>query len=133
MVCALGGSFDCAIVVDDYRVLNEDGLRFEDEFVRHKMLDAIGDLFMCGHNIIGAFTAYKSGHALNNKLLQAVLAKQEALGICDLRGRRRTAVGLQSAFSRTGITTFILSYKIRLANLALSPARVNQSFFFEFL
>lgn len=69
---ALGGSFDCAIVVDDYRVLNEDGLRFEDEFVRHKMLDAIGDLFMCGHNIIGAFTAYKSGHALNNKLLQAV-------------------------------------------------------------
>ncbi|CAI1732712.1 UDP-3-O-[3-hydroxymyristoyl] N-acetylglucosamine deacetylase [Serratia fonticola] len=74
---ALGGSFDCAIVVDDYRVLNEDGLRFEDEFVRHKMLDAIGDLFMCGHNIIGAFTAYKSGHALNNKLLQAVLAKQE--------------------------------------------------------
>ncbi|MDU3392228.1 MAG: UDP-3-O-acyl-N-acetylglucosamine deacetylase [Klebsiella oxytoca] len=59
----LGGSFDCAIVVDDYRVLNEDG---------------IGDLFMCGHNIIGAFTAYKSGHALNNKLLQAVLAKQEA-------------------------------------------------------
>ena len=61
-----GGSFDCAIVVDDYRVLNEDGLRFEDEFVRHKMLDAIGDLFMCGHNIIGAFTAFKSGHALNN-------------------------------------------------------------------
>lgn len=74
----LGGSFDCAIVVDDYRVLNEDGLRFEDEFVRHKMLDAIGDLFMCGHNIIGAFTAYKSGHALNNKLLQAVLDTQEA-------------------------------------------------------
>ncbi len=74
----LGGSFNCAIVVDDYRVLNEDGLRFEDEFVRHKMLDAIGDLFMCGHNIMGAFTAFKSGHALNNKLLQAVLAKQEA-------------------------------------------------------
>ena len=74
----LGGSFECAIVVDDYRVLNEDGLRFEDEFVRHKMLDAIGDLFMCGHNIIGAFTAFKSGHALNNRLLQAVLAKQEA-------------------------------------------------------
>ncbi|MBV4365726.1 UDP-3-O-acyl-N-acetylglucosamine deacetylase [Erwinia sp. BNK-24-b] len=74
----LGGSMDCAIVVDDYRVLNEDGLRFEDEFVRHKMLDAIGDLFMCGHNIIGAFTAYKGGHALNNKLLQTVLARQEA-------------------------------------------------------
>lgn len=69
----LGGSFDCAIVVDDYRVLNEDGLRFDDEFVRHKTLDAIGDLFMCGHNMIGAFSAYKSGHALNNKLLQALL------------------------------------------------------------
>ncbi len=78
-----GGSFDCAIVVDDYRVLNEDGLRFEDEFVRHKMLDAIGDLFMCGHNIIGAFTAYKSGHALNNKLLQAVRQNRKP-GICDL-------------------------------------------------
>jgi len=75
---ALGGSFDCAIVVDDYKVLNEDGLRFEDEFVRHKMLDAIGDLYMCGHNIIGAFTAFKSGHAMNNKLLQAVLAQQAA-------------------------------------------------------
>ncbi len=74
----LGGSFDCAIVIDDYRVLNEDGLRFKDEFVRHKMLDAIGDLFMCGHNIIGAFTAYKAGHALNNKLLQAVLATESA-------------------------------------------------------
>ncbi len=74
----LGGSLDCAIGLDDFRVLNEEGLRFEDEFVRHKMLDAIGDLFMCGHNIIGAFTAFKSGHALNNKLLQAVLAKQEA-------------------------------------------------------
>lgn len=74
----LGGSFDCAIVVDDYKVLNEDGLRYDDEFVRHKTLDAIGDLFMCGYNIIGAFKAFKSGHALNNKLLQAVLANQEA-------------------------------------------------------
>ena len=81
-ICSLkacaGGSLDCAIGLDDFRVLNEDGLRFEDEFVRHKMLDAIGDLFMCGHNVIGAFSAFKSGHALNNKLLQAVLAKQEA-------------------------------------------------------
>ncbi|MBT0726199.1 UDP-3-O-acyl-N-acetylglucosamine deacetylase [Rosenbergiella australiborealis] len=74
----LGGSLDCAIGLDDFRVLNEEGLRFDDEFVRHKMLDAIGDLFMCGHNMIGAFSAYKSGHGLNNKLLQAVLANQEA-------------------------------------------------------
>ncbi|CUX96464.1 UDP-3-O-acyl-N-acetylglucosamine deacetylase [Candidatus Doolittlea endobia] len=75
---ALGGSLDCAIVVDDYRVLNEDGLRFEDEFVRHKMLDAIGDLFIYGYSIIGAFTAFKSGHAMNNKLLQAIQARHEA-------------------------------------------------------
>ncbi|UDG81395.1 UDP-3-O-acyl-N-acetylglucosamine deacetylase [Candidatus Profftia lariciata] len=72
----LGGSLDCAIIVDDYHVLNQDGLRFKDEFVRHKILDAIGDLFMCGYNIIGAFTAYKSGHALNHKLLQTVLSQQ---------------------------------------------------------
>ncbi|WP_439287123.1 UDP-3-O-acyl-N-acetylglucosamine deacetylase [Lonepinella sp. BR2357] len=75
---ALGGSLDNAIVLDNYRVLNEDGLRFQDELVRHKMLDSIGDLYMCGHNLIGAFSAYKSGHGLNNKLLRALLDDQEA-------------------------------------------------------
>ena len=75
---ALGGSLDNAIVLDDYRILNEDGLRFKDELVRHKLLDAVGDLYMASHNIIGAFKAYKSGHGLNNKLLRAVLADQEA-------------------------------------------------------
>ncbi|HBO38083.1 MAG TPA: UDP-3-O-[3-hydroxymyristoyl] N-acetylglucosamine deacetylase [Pasteurellaceae bacterium] len=75
---ALGGSLDNAIVLDNYRVLNEDGLRFKDELVRHKMLDAIGDLFMCGYNIIGDFKAYKSGHGLNNKLLRALLDDQNA-------------------------------------------------------
>ncbi len=74
----LGGSFDNAIVLDDYRILNDDGLRFDNELVTHKVLDAIGDLYMCGHNIIGEMRAYKSGHALNNKLLRAVLADQEA-------------------------------------------------------
>ena len=74
----LGGSFDCAIVLDDYRILNEDGLRFENEFVTHKVLDAVGDLYMCGHSILGELSAYKSGHALNNQLLRAVLADQEA-------------------------------------------------------
>lgn len=92
----LGGSFDCAIVVDDYRVLNEDGLRFEDEFVRHKMLDAIGDLFMCGHNIIGAFTAFKSGHALNNKLLQAVLAKESAWELVTFENEAQMPVALRA-------------------------------------
>ncbi|MGF1762305.1 UDP-3-O-acyl-N-acetylglucosamine deacetylase [Aliivibrio kagoshimensis] len=74
----LGGSFDNAIVLDEFRILNEDGLRYDNEFVTHKVLDAIGDLYMCGHSIIGEFKAYKPGHALNNQLLRAVLADQEA-------------------------------------------------------
>ncbi len=75
---ALGGSLDNAIVMDEYRVLNADGLRYEDEFVKHKILDAIGDLYQLGHPLIGAFTGVKSGHALNNKLLRALLADAEA-------------------------------------------------------
>lgn len=75
---ALGGSLDNAIVVDDYRILNEDGLRYEDEFVKHKILDAVGDLYLLGHSLIGAFSGYKSGHALNNRLLRALLADADA-------------------------------------------------------
>lgn len=71
---ALGGNLNNAVVVDDYRVLNEDGLRYEDEFVKHKILDAIGDLYLLGRSLIGAFTGYKSGHALNNRLLCTLLA-----------------------------------------------------------
>jgi len=75
---ALGGSLDNAIVMDEYRVLNIEGLRYEDEFVKHKVLDAIGDLYLLGYPIIGAFEAYKSGHALNNALLRELLQHQEA-------------------------------------------------------
>jgi len=75
---ALGGSLDNAIVMDDYRVLNADGLRFEDEFVKHKVLDAIGDLYMLGYPLIGAFSGFKSGHALNNALVRALLADEQA-------------------------------------------------------
>jgi UDP-3-O-[3-hydroxymyristoyl] N-acetylglucosamine deacetylase len=75
---ALGGTMDNAIVLDEYRVLNEDGLRFEDEFVKHKILDAIGDLYLLGHTLIGEFSGYKSGHALNNRLLRALIAEQGA-------------------------------------------------------
>jgi UDP-3-O-[3-hydroxymyristoyl] N-acetylglucosamine deacetylase len=75
---ALGGSLDNAIVVDDYRVLNEDGLRYEDEFVKHKILDAIGDLYLLGHSLIGAFTGHKSGHALNNRLLKELIKRRDA-------------------------------------------------------
>ncbi len=69
---------DNAIVVDDFRVLNEDGLRYENEFVKHKILDAIGDLYLLGHSLIGAFSGYKSGHELNNRLLKALIAQPEA-------------------------------------------------------
>ena len=75
---ALGGNLDNAIVMDEYRVINPDGLRFEDEFVKHKVLDAIGDLYLLGHPLIGAFSGYKSGHALNNALLRTLLADDQA-------------------------------------------------------
>jgi len=75
---ALGGSLDNAIVMDEYRVLNNDGLRYDDEFVKHKALDAIGDLYMLGHPLIGAFSGNKSGHALNNQLLRALLQDESA-------------------------------------------------------
>jgi len=75
---ALGGGLDNALVVGDYRILNEDGLRYEDEFVRHKVLDAVGDLYLAGHPLIGAFVGYKSGHGLNNILVRTLLAEKEA-------------------------------------------------------
>jgi UDP-3-O-[3-hydroxymyristoyl] N-acetylglucosamine deacetylase len=75
---ARGGGVDNAIVLDDFRILNEDGLRYEDEFVKHKVLDAIGDLYLLGHPLIGAFSAYKSGHSLNNRLLRRLVAQSDA-------------------------------------------------------
>ncbi len=75
---ARGGSVDNAIVVDEFRILNQDGLRYEDEFVKHKVLDAIGDLYLLGHSLIGEFRAHKSGHALNNAVLRALLAREDA-------------------------------------------------------
>jgi len=75
---ALGGSLDNAIVMDEYRVLNSDGLRYDDEFVKHKVLDAIGDLYLLGHPLIGAFSGHKSGHALNNQLLRRLLETRQA-------------------------------------------------------
>ena len=73
-----GGSLDNAIVVDDYRIVNEDGLRFDDEFVKHKVLDAVGDLYLLGSGLIGAFEGYKSGHGLNNKLVRALMQQEDA-------------------------------------------------------
>lgn len=85
---ALGGSLDNAIVLDDYRVINDEGLRYEDEFVKHKILDAIGDLYLLGHSLVGSFSAHKSGHALNNRLLRALLAEKRAWELVTYSQRR---------------------------------------------
>jgi UDP-3-O-[3-hydroxymyristoyl] N-acetylglucosamine deacetylase len=78
---ARGGSLENAIVMDEYRILNPDGLRYENEFVRHKILDAIGDLYLIGHPLLAAYTAHKSGHGLNNQLMRALLAQPDAYDV----------------------------------------------------
>jgi UDP-3-O-[3-hydroxymyristoyl] N-acetylglucosamine deacetylase len=90
---ALGGSFDNAIVLDDFRVLNEDGLRYEDEFVKHKILDAIGDLFVAGHPLLASYTAYRSGHAMNNQLLRGLMADPAAFEIVTFEDESRAPPG----------------------------------------
>ena len=92
----LGGSMDNAIVLDDYRVLNEDGLRYEDEFVRHKILDAIGDLYLLGHCLIGEFTGYKTGHGLNNRLLRELRANTDAWEIVTFDDTERAPIAYAS-------------------------------------
>ena len=94
---ALGGSLDNAVVVDDYRVLNEDGLRYEDEFVKHKILDAIGDLYLLGHSLIGAFHGYKSGHELNNRLLRKILATKDAFELVSFEGEESAPFSFMQA------------------------------------
>jgi UDP-3-O-[3-hydroxymyristoyl] N-acetylglucosamine deacetylase len=96
---ALGGTLDNAIVLDDYRVLNEDGLRYEDEFVRHKILDAIGDLYLLGHSVLGEFTGYKSGHGLNNRLLRALIADAEAWEEVTFQDRAESPISYSVALA----------------------------------
>ena len=93
----LGGSIDNAVVMDEYRVLNEDGLRFRDEFVRHKILDAVGDLYLLGCCLIGEFTGYKSGHHLNNTLLRALLDQENQFEEVVFDDPRRSPVSYQLA------------------------------------
>ncbi len=88
----LGGSMDNAIVLDDYRILNEDGLRYANEFVIHKILDAIGDIYLLGHPVIGEFRAYKSGHDLNNKLLRAMLDEQSSFEEVSFKDARKSPI-----------------------------------------
>jgi UDP-3-O-[3-hydroxymyristoyl] N-acetylglucosamine deacetylase len=91
---ALGGGLDNAVVLDEYRVLNAEGLRFADEFIRHKLLDAIGDLYLLGRPLLAAFTAHKSGHALNNRLLRAALADEAALETVSFERAEETPAGV---------------------------------------
>ena len=91
---AMGGGMDNAIVVDDYRVLNADGLRYDDEFVKHKILDAIGDMYLAGHPLLGAYSAFKSGHALNNRLLRTLLADPANFDIVTFEDESRAPAGL---------------------------------------
>jgi len=92
MNLARGASMDNAIAIDDFRVLNEDGLRYENEFVKHKILDAVGDLYLLGSSLIGSFNGYKSGHALNNKLLRALLANKEAWEFVTFEDRNTSPI-----------------------------------------
>jgi UDP-3-O-[3-hydroxymyristoyl] N-acetylglucosamine deacetylase len=89
----MGGSMDNVIVVDEYRVLNSDGLRYDDEFVKHKILDAIGDLHIVGHPLMAAYSAFRSGHALNNKLLRALLADATAYEIVTFENAKQAPSG----------------------------------------
>lgn len=89
---ALGGSLDNAVVLDNYRVLNEDGLRYMDEFVKHKILDSIGDLYLLGRSLIGAFSGYKSGHALNNQLLRTMLADESAWELVTFEDEKKAPI-----------------------------------------
>jgi len=99
---ALGGGLDNAVVLDEYRVLNAEGLRFADEFIRHKLLDAIGDLYLLGRPLLGAFFAHKSGHALNNRLLRAVLAQPDALHLVSFERAEETPAGVARLATQYG-------------------------------
>jgi UDP-3-O-[3-hydroxymyristoyl] N-acetylglucosamine deacetylase len=90
----LGGSMDNVIVIDEQRVLNSDGLRYDDEFVKHKILDAIGDLYLAAHPLLGAYSAFRSGHALNNRLLRSVLADPSAYSIVTFESAHQVPAGL---------------------------------------
>ena len=89
----LGGNMDNAIVVDDYKVLNAEGLRYDDEFVKHKILDAIGDMQVAGHPLLAAYTSFKGGHALNNELLRALLADPEAWELVEFQNAKDAPAG----------------------------------------
>ncbi len=99
---ALGGSLDNAVVLDDYRVINQEGLRYPNEFVRHKMLDAVGDLYLLGHVLIGHFSGHMSGHALNNRLLRKLMAEKSAWEVLTLDDRNEAVALCTEPVPSTG-------------------------------
>ncbi|MGB3918571.1 UDP-3-O-acyl-N-acetylglucosamine deacetylase [Thiothrix litoralis] len=99
----LGGSLENAIVLDEFRVLNQDGLRYSDEFIRHKILDAIGDLYTLGHGIIGAYQGYKSGHAINNLLARELLQQQDAWEMVSLGSKQKAQAIFADSYAFAGI------------------------------
>ncbi len=107
MGLARGGSLDNAIVLDEYRILNHDGLRYDDEFVKHKTLDAIGDLYVLGHPLLCAFTAYKSGHALNNQLLRTLMADADAWEYVSFERAEEAPSGFQSTVVASPVLHYI--------------------------
>ncbi len=100
---ALGASLDNAIVLDEYKVINEDGLRYSDEFVKHKILDVVGDLYLLGHSMIGAFSGYKSGHALNSRLLTKLLNYPDAWEIVTFEDANQLPVNYAPAMEQAAV------------------------------
>ncbi|RZA14177.1 MAG: UDP-3-O-[3-hydroxymyristoyl] N-acetylglucosamine deacetylase, partial [Lysobacteraceae bacterium] len=90
---ALGGGLDNAIVMDDYKMLNSEGLRYDDEFAKHKILDAIGDLYVVGKPLLAAYSAFRSGHAMNNRLLRELLSRQDAYEVVTFEDERQAPTG----------------------------------------
>ena len=124
---ALGGSLQNAIVLDETRVLNTEGLRYENEFVKHKVLDAIGDLYLLGHPLIGEYAAFKSGHALNNLLTRALLARSRCIRGRDVRRanrsrRRRSRTG-SSSRRKVGTTSVVIVRLLLFLSLAAIGGR----------
>jgi len=102
MNLALGGSMDNAVALDEFRVLNPEGLRYQDEFLKHKILDAVGDLFLGGHNLIGELAAYKTGHGLNNKLLNAILDAKDAWEFVEFENEESLPIKYIESVSHLG-------------------------------
>ena len=106
----LGGSLDNAVVVDDHRILNEEGLRYEDEFVKHKILDAVGDLYLLGHSLIGAFEGYKSGHDLNNRILNELMDNESAWEEVSYESFEDLPVNFVKTYSPLSIWNYFLKF-----------------------